>query len=902
MRSDLLGAAAAVMLAIGGLVLVMGAAIARLADGRRRSQRFLFRVSEAIDAHMYAGELHGGVYRETYTGPGFGRFVGPLPSGTAPFEAWLDAVHPDDVIAYLDATSEDVLRRGEPVEVEYRLRTPFGERWIWERQRPTLRPDGSMRIEGIVVDISDRREALQRLAVVENQLGEVLQFVDDGVFEAALPRDGAPQIRFMSDSMTELMGGPVPPGTDVLQAWGELVHAEDRERYEAYLGRLVAGRSDSAEYRIVGRDDRVRWVWTRVSARTEPDGTVVLAGVVSDVTERRAFLAELEAARHVAEQQARTDALTGLPNRRRFAELAEDCLAREPAAVLLVDVDHFKSVNDHFGHVAGDEVLTWVADRLRGAAPAGAAVARWGGEEFIVLLPGAFSPAGLNAAGDELRRVLSGHPIPTSSAALTITASVGAALATGSSARLDDLVASADRALYLAKSDGRDRTVVDDPAAPGALAEARDERAAVEAVIDGGLEIHTQPIVDLRTGQVVGYEALSRFPSTADPSPASWFARARRCGLSEQLEAAAILAALELPERPAGTYLSLNISPSLLLSSLLDDVLPGDLCGIVLEVTEHELVVGGDALQAVLTGLRERGARLAVDDAGAGYAGFTQLLRVQPDIVKLDRSMVDGVAGDGHRAALIEAFARFARRIGALVCAEGLETLDDLLAVADLDVACGQGYHLARPGAGWPQVDASVAVECARALAEVVRDESLWQRWDTATSERRLKHVAWRLANVTSLSDLPEVMPLVTAELAADWVLISAYDRRVGVVESLAGTSLAPTGDRYLLADYPETRRVVETLEAHQVLVSDPDAEPGEVAILREEGWGSLLMVPIVAAGEAIGLLEVHSREERPWSRSDLHRAHMIACQLAAVVRSLALARGDADEPFRRAA
>jgi signal transduction protein with GAF and PtsI domain len=95
---------------------------------------------------------------------------------------------------------------------------------------------------------------------------------------------------------------------------------------------------------------------------------------------------------------------------------------------------------------------------------------------------------------------------------------------------------------------------------------------------------------------------------------------------------------------------------------------------------------------------------------------------------------------------------------------------------------------------------------------------------------------------------------------------------------------------------------VVETLEAHQVLVSDPDAEPGEVAILREEGWGSLLMVPIVAAGEAIGLLEVHSREERPWSRSDLHRAHMIACQLAAVVRSLALARGEADEPFRRAA
>jgi transcriptional regulator with GAF, ATPase, and Fis domain len=258
------------------------------------------------------------------------------------------------------------------------------------------------------------------------------------------------------------------------------------------------------------------------------------------------------------------------------------------------------------------------------------------------------------------------------------------------------------------------------------------------------------------------------------------------------------------------------------------------------------------------------------------------------------------VAADGSRAALIEAFARFARRIGALVCAEGLETLDDLLAVADLDVALGQGYLLARPAAGWPRADASVAASCTQALADVVRDESLWQRWDTATSERRLKHIAWRLANVTQVADLPAVMTLVTAELGADWVLVSAYDRAAGAVESLAGTSLARTGERYRLADYPDTHEVLETLEARQVLVSDEDADPGEVEILRREGWGSLLMVPIVAGGTAIGLLEVHSREERPWSRSDLHRAHMIACQLAAVVRALALARGEADEPFSR--
>ena len=527
MRTDLIGAAAAVMLGLGALVLTMAAVIVRLAEGRRRSQRFLHRVSEAIDAHLYAGELRDGTYRETYTGPGFDRFAGPLPSGTQPFEAWLEAVHPDDVVAYLDATDEDVLRKGEPVEVEYRLRTPSGERWVWERQRPTLRPDGSMTIEGFVVDVSDRHDALQRLAVVESQLGEVLQFVDDGVFEAAIEPDGSASIRFMSASMIELMGGPVPAGQDVLQGWGELVHADDRECDQAFLARLVAGDSGSEEYRIVGRDGRMRWVWARVSARTEPGGTVVLAGVASDVTERRAFTAELEEARREAEQQARTDILTGLDNRRRFSELAEACLAHEAASLLLLDVDHFKSVNDHFGHVAGDEVLTWVADRLRAALPEGASVARWGGEEFIVLLPGSRSPGFLEAAGEELRRAISSHPIPTSSAALSVTVSVGAALS-GDADPPEELVAAADRALYLAKSEGRDRTVVDDPAAPGVLAEARDERAAVEAVIEAGLEIHAQAIVDLRTGQVVGYEALSRFPGTVNPNPASWFTRARR--------------------------------------------------------------------------------------------------------------------------------------------------------------------------------------------------------------------------------------------------------------------------------------------------------------------------------------------------------------------------------------
>lgn len=187
-----------------------------------------------------------------------------------------------------------------------------------------------------------------------------------------------------------------------------------------------------------------------------------------------------------------------------------------------------------------------------------------------------------------------------------------------------------------------------------------------------------QPIFDLCSRDIVAYEALTRFLVDASHTTQEWFELAHRHGLAIELEAAAMRAALAVPGRPAGVSLSLNISPEVLLTGHEALGLPDDLCAITIEVTENALVTEGADLERALHDLRARGARIAVDDAGAGYAGFAQLARVRPDIIKLDRSLVRNVNTDPTKAAFIRAFVGYARDTGALICAEGIESAGEL--------------------------------------------------------------------------------------------------------------------------------------------------------------------------------------------------------------------------------
>lgn len=406
-------------------------------------------------------------------------------------------------------------------------------------------------------------------------------------------------------------------------------------------------------------------------------------------------------------------------------------------------------------------------------------------------------------------------------------------------------------------------------------------RAEIAALIGMPRRLHSvfQPVVALATGHVAGFEALARFPSLGDRAPASVFAQARGCGMAPELESAAIRAALAGgARRPRRTWLALNVSPRALVSDAVAEALPSDLGDVVVEVTEQELVADDEAFETRIAELRKRGARIAIDDAGSAYAGLQHIVRVQPEIIKLDRTLVAGVRSRPDKAALIDCFVGFAQRTGALVCAEGIESLEDLAVLADLDVSYGQGYALARPSRPWTTVAPAVAAELMRWSMEG-RASDVAPFDLAASADRRLERLVERLSAADSLADLDGVTDLIAQELHADEVLVSRWIPESGEIESLANGG-APTGERFTLSEFPLTRRVLESRVAIQVLAGDPAGDPAEVAQLERVGHRSLLMVPVVSRGAAVGLLEIYASDERPWSRTDVNRARIISYPL----------------------
>jgi EAL domain-containing protein (putative c-di-GMP-specific phosphodiesterase class I) len=448
------------------------------------------------------------------------------------------------------------------------------------------------------------------------------------------------------------------------------------------------------------------------------------------------------------------------------------------------------------------------------------------------------------------------------------------------------LMQAAEGALRVAQRAGGGATRRFNPAEVSVKHTEGDRHEVLEIIAaPGGITPVFQPLVALATGQVSGFEALTRFRQPPKRFPDEWFNLAARVGMGPALEAAAIKAALAVTGRPPGTYLSLNLSPSTLTAPEVQAVLPDDLTGLVIEVTEHELATDDAALAADLAVLRARGARVAVDDAGAGYAGLQQLMRVAPDLIKLDRSLVQNIHEDAAKQALVDSFVRFGRRTGAQVVAEGIETEEELRVLADLDVNYGQGYFLAKPGPPWAAVSPWVSEKLLRrSLGAQLSVEDISKL--PIGSDQRLAAVSAQIARAASVTDLEALTSVIADELGADEMIVlsRSYD---GSLSALSQRPWLPSGGRLDMAHFPAFEGALRSGEPDQILVdrgSGTTTGIGELALLSNSGYGSMLVVPIGPDG----MLQAFAREQRPWSRAQTNRALVLAYQLAPVLSALA--------------
>jgi diguanylate cyclase (GGDEF)-like protein/PAS domain S-box-containing protein len=527
--------------------------------------------------------------------------------------------------------------------------------------------------------------------------------------------DATGSIVYDSPSSLRVLG--YPAGDRIGTAGLEYVHPEDvgaaRAVLESIGGSAVGGNVTNLEVRVRHHDGSYRWVEASVTQlEDEVDGGGVVANF-RDITDRKMLENQL---RH----QAFHDPLTGLANRALLLnriEHALDSARRQPdarLALLYLDVDDFKTVNDGLGHEAGDRILREVAHRIAATLRPGDTASRLGGDEFAILLEELPTPATAYEIGERLLEALQAPFELDDHPGVSVFASLGIVASSGS----DDaatLLRNADLAMYRAKAQGKGRYEVYETSMHAAVVDRMALKADLRRAVDAGeFEPHYQPIVDLQSGRAIGVEALIRWhhPTRGLMPPVLFIPLAEETGIivpmgSQMLRRAC--ADLVRWQDELGDLAPKSVSVNLSVRQIQDPGLIEDVRfalesaglrpeALILEITESILLNDAEAAAQTLASLRSLGVRVALDDFGTGYSSLSYLDRFPVDILKIDRTFVEALSdgADGH-SPLVAAIVNLGGMLGLSVTAEGIEDATQLRHLRDMGCGQGQGYYFAKP-------------------------------------------------------------------------------------------------------------------------------------------------------------------------------------------------------------
>jgi diguanylate cyclase (GGDEF)-like protein/PAS domain S-box-containing protein len=749
-----------------------------------------------------------------------------------------------------------------------------------------------------------QRHGVRRLSDAFAYASIGLAVVDErGLVEAANPALAA----LLDEEPEALVGVP----------FVDLVEPAARAELERIAGEVRAGASPGARFeaRVRQAAGRGRWALVALSPAQDDEGDRLVVQV-EDIHDRKVVEAKLA-------HQATHDMLTGLPNRAEMLELMGEAFdAREPMALLFVDLDRFKWVNDSLGHEAGDALLVEVADRLRKVLRPGDVVARLGGDEFVVLAHGVRDVTVAVALADRIASALHRPVALPEGRESYAAASIGIAIA-GPDDAPETLLRDADTAMYQAKAAGGASYAVFTPSMRAATVRHHELEAALRrAVREDGLTVCYQPEVRVLDRSVRGFEALVRWsdPTWGVVGPGEFVPIAEESDLILELGVVVLRLALadaaRWPALPDGTRptLAVNVSrrqlvqpgfPQLVAELLAEAGVPAP--AVCLEITETALTQNVESVVAALHELRSLGLLIAIDDFGTGHASLTYLTRLPVDVLKVDRLFVSGLGRDSRSAAIVGAVAAMGQAFALTIVAEGVENDEQLAALREIDIDLGQGYLFSRPVPNeevpsliWPAGTRIVAVPEQR--ASVAR---LPMSRRPLTSAAPAPDARYRLMidlarDVTGRLDLTTVMERTFAALR------QLIDFTGGSVQLLDETDHL----RLTAADPPATPDAMtmrvplgQGIGGAIALTGEPRYLPDitvDTAVTDERrrrststGVRSYFGVPLITEGRVIGLLQVDSVERDAWDDPDRLVVLAFAPIVAAAVQSARVAARD---------